>query len=58
LLPSTFLVQLVFNAIPIEDADCGMFIAEVFVWPDCNIFIIWVAAIIVVFSAREPIGLI
>jgi len=56
LLPSAFLVQLVFNAIPIEDADCSMFIAEVFVWPDCDIFVIWVAAIIMVFSAQESIS--
>ena len=56
LLPLDFLIQLVFNAIPIKYADSCMFVAKILVWPDSDIFIVWVAAIIVVFSAQEPIS--
>jgi len=42
-----FAVHIVMNTIHVEYADGGMFFAEVFVWPDQVIFIVWVWLFIV-----------
>ena len=42
-----FAVHIVVNAVYVEDADGGVFFAEILVWPDQDVFIVRVWSFIV-----------
>jgi hypothetical protein len=49
------LFQGVFETIPVGDVDAGVLVTEIMVWPDSDIFVVWVSIDFIVWVAGEGI---